>query len=228
MKPVKANGENCVVEYVNVDGSKTMRTYGAYNSTIAVVPVLITRTGVDFHIEYAINFEKPVFDVKYGKKEIFITGCTLFNMESKRLGKIHVSGNVKERIEYNPVDSIDNKNVNCSVCYKILTIPFEFSLRVEYFTMPANINFAKKKLIPVEVKENKLINKYIAEKGMQGRLYMELQSAKINTLCLDKEIIRVKENGTKDQIFDNCTCQMQVSLVLMLLQNQMVNLPFRL
>jgi len=203
------------------------------DSLVAKFPVVIAEPEIQIDMEYTIKLEEFALEIMRIERNVFLTQCKLFVVDSQKKGKLFISGFVKEDIEYASVDgdeSIKKKMLGGYVRYLTVKIPFKCAKEIYYNTPPVFNNMKDTSEIDVYTGNQKSEEHNTCKSGQQSfefiteRVFCELAEAKFYEAHVHCASISISCELPSERIFDSFTEKVVLFVKIKLLQNQQVHI----
>lgn len=203
--------------------SKTIKLTTLGIPIIAKIPVVISCTEFQIHIESKIKLDSFATSIRNSVKEVTINSCKLLDNRNYRYGNLYLKGYIRESLEYAKSESTSYENRAGKIRNMIVDIPYECSTKVDYVTPP--VFKTSDRLMHVEVSEIHdmpvsksfmSLNKSISSQG----LLFELEESTI----LDSSITTDIHSTSQETKFDKIIQDMIISIKFSLLQKQLVKI----
>lgn len=202
------------------------------------IPVILAECNITVPIQSTIKLGEPVLEIKHIKKNMYLNQCKLipnFQNGKSNTGMLFISGFVKNNIEYSTIEYNDNTVLNGKLKYITVDVPFEFTTRVAFNTLPkfkATPPQGEVEILQTSFEgnpyEEKIIGPDIREKNFRlieffnEKIFCKLISAEFLESDILENQINKEFTSPREQTFYDITENSVIILKIELLQNQNV------
>lgn len=221
---VLKNDIHCETRVITESSSQPCKVSGRSGSMVVRLPVVISRSRISISINARLQFDRYLLDIRNCKRELRLERCKLLDMGNARSGKLFMEGCVQERIEYVDAGCQDGKDFSGVLRYTTVEIPFACSTRIDYCQTPVLKNGKSAGFVRVSAGSARQCGPDMPmESGngdavAEGGIYYDIENMEISASTtrgpcpLDSEIFKEAEE------------LMVVSVTILLLQEQLVNI----
>lgn len=197
----------------------------------AKLPIVLGEFTVQIDTEAEITLDKPAFEIKRIKKNLFLTQCRFIPGTSK----LFLAGYIRKNIEYATADDIDGKCINGAIYHTTAKIPFKVVTKVDFERYP--IIYSNSQMYEIEyLNDNKCgldaneTDRAFIE-NFNEKVFCELEFAEIFEADINDDVRfcdemdaeeKLFEHEAKVPTFDKITEKMVIYLHMKLLQKQQV------